>query len=161
MSLYVITTKSWITPKIWIEDRVLYAQTATLIRFLWLFSYNRHIEVNRRKRSIIVQTQWLWFFTTRKVIPFSRLDRIETKFSSLPTGFGLLGRTDQYEKYTIILRLENSIGWYPLIDFRGHGYVATGWQGVVFGGDSMIDFSRDQESAFQAYYDLLREFTGR
>lgn len=160
MSLYEYTGKSWISPKFWVDGKVLHARTSLLVQVLWLFSYCRRVEVNKRRQRITVTTRWLWFIKTAKEISFARIDYIETKFSSMATSWSMFaGATDQFEKFSIILHLQRPRGRYTLIDFRGEGSVSTGWKGVLIGGDSLIDVRGDQEESFQSYYELLREFT--
>lgn len=158
MSLYTKTGQSWVRPRVWLKDDILYANTAILVQILGLFSYCRRVKVYRKGRFIKIETRWLWFLTAQKLIPFSRIRRIETEFDTTPIAVGSMGWTDRYEEFSIFLRLQDPYEYYWLISFGGEGVVLTGWSGVLLGNDSLIDEQGDQEITFQNYYTLLKKF---
>lgn len=157
MSLFSINVKSRIRPKVWLQNEVLYAETAILVQILSLFSYCRHVKVYRQGRFIKIETRWLWFLTTQKYIPFSRISRIETEFYTAPVMKDI-SWTDRYEEFSIFLRLQNPYEYYWLISFGGEGVVLTSWSGLLLKNDNFVGMRGDQEITFQHYYRLLKKF---
>ena len=60
-------------------------------------------------------------FENTRDIPFERVDYIDTRFSSIGTSWGLMGRTDQVERYTISLVLKEPEEKMVLFSFSGEG----------------------------------------
>ena len=147
-------------PRVWVEGDCLYARTSFLRKLITLFSYSREVKVDRSRRLITLRVRSFWFFTREKFIPFDRVAYIDTDFRSMPTSFGWLGATDRWETYVVTLVLRDPQERIPLMSFSGEGSVETGWRGVIFGGDSIIDLAGDQRKAFHRFISLLRDFLG-
>ena len=66
------------------------------------------------------------------------------------------GATDEIEKYTVSLVLKGSEEYVFLAAFRGEGAIQTGWSGVLFGDDDLVDYSGDQEGAARGFVGTLQ-----
>ena len=151
-----------ITPKVWVEGDRLCARTNAFIQLLTLFSSARRLCVDRRRGVVELTTRWLWAFGSHREIPFARLAYVDSEYSSMGTSWGWTAsgydRTDEVERYVVSLVLKEPEETVRLFAFSGEGAVATGWGGVLMGGDSTVDFSGNQGAACRQFVLLLREF---
>ena len=138
------------------------ARSSFKSQLLTLFSYCRKVCVDRAEETITIRTRYLWFLCSVRTVPFDRIWRINYSYSSFPTSWSLwVGTTDEVEKYIVSLELTSPRETVKLFSFVGEGAVETGWAGVIFGRDRIIDFAGDQDDASRSYIDLLKEFTGK
>jgi hypothetical protein len=72
-------------PSVTVDEDRLCGSTAWLARLLWLFSYERRVTVDRRRRHVSIETTWLWLWRSVRVIDFDRINRIICTGQSLPT----------------------------------------------------------------------------
>lgn len=79
-----------ISPRLDVRPDRLSGRTPWVTRAIWLFSYDRHVVVDRARRQVAVATRRFWFWRHRRVVAFERIDRIILRAHELP-GFGLLG----------------------------------------------------------------------
>jgi len=152
-----------IKPAVSVEGDLLRARTALVAQFLTLFSYCRRVFVDRAREKVGVETKYLWFFRSRRMIPFAEVAYIDMSFSSMGTSWGWSsdghGATDQVEKFTVSLFLDSNEE-VRLFSFVGEGACQTGWSGALFGGDSLVDYAGDQEGAARQFARALKEFIG-
>lgn len=160
MSLYTVTSKLLaIKPRVWIGGDALYARTALFLQALSLFSCARHICVDRRQHLVKIETRWLWFIHQRRIVHFKQVSHIDLDYGSVPTAWNWwYGRTDEVEKFTVSVVLKNTQEKLSLCSFMGDASIHTGWGGVLFGGDTVVDWQGDQEDAFQRFVSLLPQF---
>ena len=59
--------------------------TGWVTRVLYLFSYCRHVAVNRGSQRITVVTTWLWLFRSVREIGFDQVSRIICRGQGMPT----------------------------------------------------------------------------
>lgn len=153
-----------IKPKIWIQGEQLRARSSLLAQLLTLFSYEKLLIVDRDKEKIGIRTRRLWCFTSRRTISFARVHYVESEFGGLGTSWGLTSEgfeaTDQLECFTVWLVLKEPDERVKLFTFMGEGARETGWAGVLLGGDSMVDFSGDQEQVSRNFLWQLKTFIG-
>ena len=162
MSLFSATTGFLsLKPSISAEGGVLRVRTSALLRALGLFSFGRTVTIDPRRRTIALETRRLWAFGGKRTIPFERVDHLDYDFSSLPTSFSFPhGTTDQVEKYTVALVLKDPQEQVEVATFHGEGSVMTGWEGVFFSGDSLMDWSGDQGAASLTFVEVLKKILG-
>lgn len=159
---YFVYESSWLSvePRVWEEGDALYGRASLLLRVLSLFSYDRRLTVDRRARTVTLESRWLWFFQETRTIGFEQIEQIEYKFASVPTSWSFgVGRTDQLESFSVNLVLEGEPKALRLFSFRGEGAVSTGLAGVLL-GDSVFDGQGTQESSSRRFVDRLSAFTG-
>jgi len=163
MSLFTQTSSLLsLKPRVWVEGGNLMARTGWLVRFLSLFSYSKLVAVDKSTQYVTITTKRLWGFTSSKVIPFGRIERIDYSFGSMMTDWSLFqGETDRLESFTISLMLDDPHEKVKLFSFMGEGSVSTGWSGVLFGGDDVVDYQGDQEASSRDYAEALKAFTGK
>lgn len=160
MSLYTVTSSLLgIKPKVWVEGEQLHARTALPLQAFSLFSYARHMCVDRRIRLLKIQTRWLWGIRSQRIIHFRQVSHIDLDYGSFATARNWrFDRTDEVEKFTVSVVLKNTNEKLTLCSFMGDASIHTGWGGVLFGGDTVVDWQGDQEDAFQRFVSLLPEF---
>ncbi|MCD6521149.1 zinc ribbon domain-containing protein [Candidatus Calescamantes bacterium] len=163
MSLFILKSRFLsFAPKIWVEGDCLYARTSLIQRIFSLFAYSREVIVDRVRRLITIRVKSFWIFPYEKQIPFERVDYIDTDYKGIPKSFGIspfwIGATDRWDRFIITLVLKNPEEKIPLISFCGEGYVATGWSGVLLGGDEIVDLAGNQDEVFRNYLYLLQNF---
>jgi hypothetical protein len=122
-------------------------QPAPLIRLLTLFTFNHRVEIFPSKKYLSIGTRRL-FFSDTKHLSFSNLWYIDYGYDSTGTSWGRsgrgYGRQDEIETFTLSVVTRNE-ETYKICSFKGEGAVATGWGGVFWGGDSMVDYMGTQE----------------
>ena len=161
MSLRTISVSCLsIKPRIDVSEDYLHARTPFLVEALSLFSYRREVRVDRLKRIVKIQTVKFWIFDRVREIPFENVDYIDTGFDSMGTEWGVMGKTDQVERYRVSLALKEPKEGVPLFSFIGEGSVETGWAGVLLGGDGVFDLAGDQDQTFRNSLGLLKHFLG-
>ena len=74
-----------LAPRIVVTDDQLRGCTPWMARLLWLFSYGRCINVNRRLAHLIVSTRWLWFARRVRVVRFDEVARIAFRAQAIPS----------------------------------------------------------------------------
>ena len=148
-----------LSPQVWCEGDHLYARTSLLLQTLGIFSYARTVHVDRAAKYVYIDTRYLWGLRSSTVIPFRKVERLEYRFGSVPTSATIGGHIpDQVERFRVELVLDDG-EHVPLFSFRGEGSAMTGAVGVLW-GDSIADFSGDQETTSRAYVDLLQQYLG-
>ncbi len=151
-----------VKPKVWVEGNHLMARTSLFLRLLSLFSYSKTVLVDRAGKVVLIFTKKLWLINRTKHIRFDRIMRIDYSFGSFTTSWSFVsGKQDQVEKFTVSLVLQGRREKVKLFSFSGEGSAATGWSGVLFGGDDIVDYAGDQEAASRRYVRLLKQFTGK
>ena len=126
---------------------------------LCLGFYGREAVLDKRSRRGSIVTRWLWFVRSRREFSLDRVEYIDTQFKSLTTAWSWYhGKTDQLEKFSIILVLKSPYERVTLCSFSGEGAVHTGMSGVLFSGDDLIDYAGTQEEDFRAFLRTLESF---
>lgn len=162
MSLFSATT-GWLSlkPRISTSGGILRVRTSTLLRALGLFSFGRTVWIDSRRRTIAVETRRFWIRSGWRTIPFERVDHLDYDFSTLPTSFSFPhGSTDQVETYTVSLVLKDPQEQVEVASFHGEGSVMTGWEGVFFSGDSLLDWSGNQGDSSLTFVEVLKKILG-
>lgn len=150
-----------IKPRVWNEGAKLCARTAGLWRLLSLFSYCRTMTADPARREITIEGTYLWFLRTRRVIDFDQVKYIDYVFSRLITDWDQWhGAKDQLEKFTVALVLHDKHERVDLFGFRGEGAASTGMSGILFGGDSAIDYAGDQDERSREFAYELHKMLG-
>ena len=162
MSIWTVSSGIFtVKPKVRVEAEAIRARTNLLVQLLTLFSYSKHLRVDRRRRSIEVRNRWLWVLGGTRTIPFSNVDYIIYDMGTIPTSWSLFyGRTDEIERYKIGLMLKNPPKKVRLFTFTGEGAVETGLGGVLFAKDGWVDYRGDQDEASYDFVRLLRNVLG-
>ncbi|MFO0615473.1 MAG: hypothetical protein U0414_22965 [Polyangiaceae bacterium] len=161
MSLITVTSPlSALNPKVWVEEGRLHARTNLFLMILCLFFWQRTVIVDRRERTVLVRSRFLWLLENTRVIPFSEIDHLYYRYNRVSTGWDMMGRdTDSLESFSVGLSLEDG-SEVNLLAFRGDGTGMTGVSGVLM-GDSLVDTEGDQEGASLGFVDQLQRFTGK
>jgi len=153
-----------VKPHVSIDGPTLHARTNLLSQLFSGFSYCRHAHIDSMSRTVEVASRHLWLFTSSRTIDFDDIDHIDYDFASAGTSWGwTLGgyeRTDQLEKYTVSLVLQSD-EHVPLFNFYGEGSAHTGLEGVLLGGDTMLDVEGDQGGASLGFVEAIMQFTGK
>jgi len=74
-----------VAPNIEVESDRLYGCTPWVARLLVLFTYNRAVTVDRRRRQVLVTTRWFWLWKAERTIPFDRRSHIIYRAQGLPS----------------------------------------------------------------------------
>lgn len=165
MSLYVLRLPFLQrSPRVWRDSGNLYARTSRWYQFLNLGSYCRTVQVARTLRHVIIKVRRLWFLTRSTAVSFDRIAYIDRCHWDVVKSIGLttegFSATDVTEVWYVRAVLRDSAEPINLFRFIGDGSRLTGWFGVLFGGDSIVDLEGVQESKSGAYARLVAEFTG-
>jgi hypothetical protein len=160
VSLVTVTSSaSSLSPRVWVEDERLVAETSTLSQVLLLGSSKRRVVVDPRADTLTLYTRGFWLFRRTVTLRFSDISHFEYRFGSVATGWDVLGNVhDSLESYSVSAALYHGEEVY-LISFRGAGAAQTGVLGVLM-GDSLVDFQGDQGSRSLGFIDALQAFTG-
>jgi len=162
MSVYSATT-GWLSlkPRITANGGILRVRTSALLRALGLFSFGRTVWIDSRRRTIAVETRRFWIRSGWRTIPFERVEHLDYEFSTLPTSFSFPhGSTDQVETYTVSLVLKEPAESVEVASFHGEGSVMTGWEGIFFSGDSLLDWSGNQGDSSLTFVEVLKKILG-
>ncbi len=150
-----------IKPKISISDGRLRARSCVLVQLLWLFSYCKRVIVNPHARKVSIETRYLFFLKKNLEISFDRIRAVGYGYRQTATSWMWTGETtDSFDTFKVMLVLVNPFERVHLFNFTGEGANFTGWRGVLLHGDSMVDYSGDQEDASASYVDMLKEIIG-
>lgn len=161
MSLYEVKSGLFtLGPRVWHQGGRIYIRTNALLQALALGSYARTVVVDPEMRRVDVGVRHVWAWARHRFIPFARIDHIDYRYGSLWSDWGMFhGATDRVERYLIELVLDDDER-VPVASFRGQGSEMTGLGGVVFSGDSMIDYAGNQDDTSRALLDVLLEVIG-
>ena len=133
-------------------------------QFLNVFSYCRTVHVSKEERQTTIHIRKFWFFTTAKIIPFEKIEYVDRTHWDVPESVGLdadgLCANDVTEVWYVRIFTKDSALPVSLFRFYGEGSRLTGWFGVIFGGDSMIDAEGYQDVKSDRYAKLVAEYTG-
>jgi hypothetical protein len=77
-----------LAPRLSIDEDRISASTHPLAQALWLFSYERKVDIDCPRRTVTIQTTRLWFWRKTRVVPFDRIDRIIYCGQGMPTLSG-------------------------------------------------------------------------
>ena len=121
----------FVNPDVRVLGNLIHARTSLLERVVFLWSFDKTVEIDRTQRVIRIASRSFWFVNSTKDIPFRRVSRVETKASSEKDKMGRERLT-----YSIVLLLENPRETFTLINFK---------DGVT-----------SAETDFQEYFDLLK-----
>lgn len=162
MSLFSATTRFLsVKPSISASGGILRVRTSALLRALGLFAFGRTVWIDSRRRTISVETRRFWIRSGWQTFPFARVEYIDYDFSSLPTAWSAPhGTTDQVETYTVSLVLKEPREEIEVASFHGEGSVMTGWEGVFFSSDSLLDWEGDQGAASLTFVEVLKKLLG-
>ncbi len=117
----------------------------------------------------MIHVRKFWFFLTKRVIPFEKIEYVDRTHWDVPYSVGL-GVDDSGVAGLCVQDVEEV--WYvriftkgeplpiSLFRFFGEGSRLTGWFGVIFGGDSIIDGEGYQDVKSERYAKLVAEYTG-
>lgn len=161
MSLIVPTFGIFsIKPKFWEREGVLHSRSSLFVQLIFLFSYKKTVTVDPLAKEVTIRHRFLWVFRIVKRVSFHEITRIDYSFASWGTSWNRLGeRRDQQENFNISLILRGD-KYVSLWDFMGEGSVADGIRGMLL-GDSLVDFSGNQEDASRRYVTLVKKYTGK
>ncbi len=154
-----------VTPTLTLAEDWLHASTSPLWVALSLGSYRRQLHVDARTGRIIVRERRYWL-TRETRLAFGDVAHIEYGFASTSTSFfgtysagrATLQSADSIERFHIGLVLKDG-RQLPLFSFVGDGEKMNGLLGVLL-GDSIIDFSGEQEDDSYAFVKALQDLTG-
>ena len=121
----------FVNPDVRVLGNLIHARTSLLERVVFLWSFDKTVEIDRTQRVIRIASRSFWFVNSTKDIPFGRIRSVETKASSERRDN--IGR--ERFTYSIVLLLEEPREKFTLINFR--------------------DGATYAETAFQEYFDLL------
>ncbi len=148
-------------PSVKIKGDVVYARTGFLSQLFSLFSYCKTVKIDKRIQKIEITKRIFWIFTTPKELHFDDVSYLDVEYRNYPTGWGFtdegFGRTDEIEKLTVWLIPRDGKG-IKLFSFWGEGAVETGMIGVLFGGDSVVDFRGNQFESAHSFAQMLAQF---
>ena len=120
----------FVNPDVRVRGSLIHARTSLLERVVFLWSFDKTVEIDRTQRVIRIASRSFWFVNSAKDIPFGRIRSVETKASSEQDKMGRERLT-----YSIALLLEDPREKFTLINFK--------------------DGLTSAETAFQEYFDLL------
>ena len=121
----------FVNPDVRVLGNLIHARTSLLERVVFLWSFDKTVEIDRTQRVIRIASRSFWLVNSTKDIPFGRIRSVETKASSERRDN--IGR--ERFTYSIVLLLEEPREKFTLINFR--------------------DGATYAETAFQEYFDLL------
>jgi hypothetical protein len=154
-----------VAPSLTLAEDWLRATTNDVWVVLSLFSYRRQVHVDARTRRITVRERRFW--RTRETrVDVDAVAHIEYGFASLGTSFfgtyssgrATLQSADTVERFHVGLLLKDGRRL-PLFSFVGDGERMNGLLGVLL-GDSIVDFSGEQEEDSYAFVKALQDLTG-
>jgi hypothetical protein len=153
-----------ISPKVWCRGRKLFAETSIFYRVFNFFSYCRTVVVDSHKKIISISVTKWWFFESTETIAFNEVKFIDRSWMETPNSFGFTkdgyGAHDVTEIIYVQLVKHRSSVPVNLFRFIGDGEKYTGFIGVVFGGDSLVDFVGNQNEKSEKYAQLVSKFSG-
>ena len=162
MSLFEVKSSAFtLGPRVWHQGGRIYIRTSLLLRVLALGSYARTVVVDPAMRRVEVGVRHVWAWSRHRLIPFARIDHIDYRYGGLPTDLGLFNGVtiDRVERFLVELVLDDGER-VPVASFRGEGSAMTGLGGVVFSGDSLIDYAGNQDDSSRSLVDVLIEAIG-
>jgi len=132
---------------------------------LSLFSYRRELHVDAKRQLFTLRERRFWSTSTLEV-SFGAVAHIEYGFddwttsaiSSVESGRFTLRGADSVERFRVALVLKTGTR-VPLFAFVGDGERMTGVAGVLM-GDSVVDFTGEQETESLAFVKQLQRLTG-
>ena len=138
-------------PTISLEDHTFYAETSLPVATMLLFTFIRHITIDRRRQYVEVHTRRCWFFTTERFIPFRHIKSISYDYKE---ALGL------YDKYRLGLVLNNPDGEHiDLFNVVGdNGIIGALIEREIEG--SPVDIQGDQQKRSLELAEFLSEFIG-
>lgn len=154
-----------VAPEVIVHDGLLIARTNDVWTALSLFSYRRELYVDARRSRIMLRERRFW--RTRETrLDFDAVDHVEYGYGSFSTSFFTtvqsgrlsLQSADSLERFRVALVLKNGERL-PLFSFVGDGERMTGGLGVLL-GDSLVDFSGEQEAESYRFVRHLQRLTG-
>jgi len=120
-------------------------------------------EIDTNWRRITLSRRRAYFFKKAYTINFSDILYLKYSYNSLATDWGFstdgFGTNDQLESFTIYIVTKDEEEHF-LCSFRGEGSVETGWCGVLFGNDELLDFSGTQEAESRQLVGHLAKIIG-
>lgn len=144
-------------PKVEISNNTLIAKSNFISRVVFLFSRNKIVLVDPRKKLITIESVWFWFLGSKKHIPFKRIEVISYRYDNFWFDFGLNFLTnDQIEEFSVLLKLNHPNETIKILSFVGEGVVNS----PIFDPES-LNISGDQEISSRNYVELLMEYTGK
>lgn len=161
MSLYELKSGLFtLGPRVWHQGGRIYIRTNALLQAFALGSYARTVVVDPEMRRVDVGVRHVWAWARHRFIPFAQIDHIDYRYGSLMADWGMFhGATDRVERFLIELVLDDGER-VPVGSFRGQGSVMTGLGGVMFSGDSIIDYAGNQDDTSRALVDVLIDVIG-
>lgn len=153
-----------VAPSLTLGEHWLRAVTNVAWVVLSLFSYRRELHVDARTRRITLRERRLWSTTVTRV-DFDAIDHIEYGYTDLTTSLFTsvdawrlsLQSADNIEHFRVGLKLKDG-RQLPLFSFIGDGEKMNGLLGVLM-GDSLIDFTGEQEDDSYAFVKALQDVT--
>lgn len=161
MSLYELKSGLFtLGPRVWHQGGRIYIRTNALLQAFALGSYARTVVVDPEMRRVDVGVRHVWAWARHRFIPFAQIDHIDYRYGSLTSAWGMFhGATDRVERFLVELVLDDGER-VPVASFRGQGSVMTGLGGVMFSGDSLIDYAGNQDDTSRALVDVLIDVIG-
>ena len=164
MSLKIIQSKFYtLRPSICETRNSIIIKTGFLTKLFTLFLYMQKVEIIPSMRKVQISKTIFWSFIFRKQIDFDDIWYIEYAFKSWGTdwGYSVSGyrNLDEMEKFSILLVTKNEKKHF-VCSFRGEGSVATGWGGILLGGDDIVDYKGTQESESRQFAEYISKIFG-
>ena len=72
----------FVNPDVCVRGNLIHARTSLLERVVFLWSFDKTVEIDRTQRVIRIASRSFWFVNSTKDIPFGRIRSVETKASS-------------------------------------------------------------------------------
>ena len=141
-----------------------FAKTSTALRLLTLFGYERRLLINRPAKMMRLSVTRWWFFRDITELSTQGVRGVLYGYKDFGTSWSVspfwMGRTDAVEIFSVGLALTGPVEQIPLFAFVGEGSTETGWQGVILGGDSILDARGPQTEDSRNFVDKLCQALG-
>lgn len=164
MSLHV-----WFSPLLSTGSRWSYAEGVITIRdgfwkrLLTLGGLQRTTWIDGNTRTVRIHHRRAWVFTSETRIPFQEVSHIDYSYDEMGTSWGDawtgFQQTDQLESFRISVVAKDGRE-FPVAAFHGEGSVMTGWAGMIWADDALVDVSGTQEGDSQRLVNRLAKFIG-
>ena len=147
-----------IGPKITRKNGKLVARTSLAGFLASLTCLHRTVVIDPARRMISVRRRLFWFFTSRKRIPFDRVEAIVYTYDDWNSDAGLGYSHDSKDSFTVKLKLWNE-HLVHLFNFYGEGAFVNNspFPDWCFWDEYLLDLSGTQESESRTFVDLLQK----
>ncbi len=150
-------TSSWLSlkPQIDGDEETLICETSRLAKLLTLWASHRRIVVDRRSRTVTIETRGWWSEGTVLEIPFEGVDHIEYEFYPVPANRAWGSLPIEVEWFTVSLAMRTGGDAVQLTAFAGEVSELTDRMGTIVGDVSLLP-AGDQEDASRRFVVALK-----